>query len=191
MMNNVECYDSFEELFGKKKGKIKEKIKKLGDKIKDGAKGAAMLPILAPLAALAGVMKKQIEKRGKKPVKGLKNLAEQFFDIVVRKDKSNFVDPASAMAITAIVQQILQFFKEKNDRKKAGEKLAPEDEELLNDSDKALKNFDPDKFQDDDVTTEETTRTTKSTSSENGGGNKQMIYIIAAAAAIFLIMRKK
>ena len=191
-MKNVEYYDSFEELFGKKKGKLKEKIKKLADKVKEGVKGAAMLPILAPLAALSPVMKKQIQKRGKKPVKGLKNLTEQFFNVVVRGDKNNFVDPASAMVITDsalaigdIVKKILEWFKQKNDAKKAGEKLAPEDEELLKDSDKALKNFNPDAFKDDDETAPDTTA-----DSEDKKDNSKMYLILGVAVVAVLLMKK-
>ena len=185
MIKNVECYDSFEELFGKKKGKLKEKIKKLADKVKEGVKGAAMLPILAPLAALSPVMKKQIQKRGKKPVKGLKNLTEQFFNVVVRGDKNNFVDPASAMVITDIVKQILEWYKKINDLKKSGEKLAPEDEEILKDSDKALKNFNPDAFKDDDETAPDTTA-----DSEGAKDNSKMFMVLGIAVVAVLLMKK-
>ncbi len=188
MMKNVECFESFEELFGKKKGKIKDKIKKLGDKIKQGYKGAAMLPVLAPIAAFSPMMKRAIKKRGQTPKKGLKNLAEQFFTVVVNKGAAKPENMVEDIAL--IVQSILQFIKKMNDNKKAG-KATPEEEELLNEADKNLKSFDPDKFVDDDPTAKETSVPEPSDSEDTPSGKKDNTMLLVGAAVLLVILMKK
>lgn len=175
--------ENFEEMFLGKKGKkggIKDKIKKLGDKIKEGAKGAAMLPVLAPLAAFAGVFKKELKKRGIEPPKGLKNLVEKFYSVIVKKDKKeNLVED-----IATIVNIILKWIQERKDKQAQGT-ATPEELEFLNEGEKALKNFNPDTWQDDDVTTKSTASGSDAEAKDNS-----MMYIILAVIIIAVVAKK-
>lgn len=183
--------ENFEELFlgrKKKKNGIKDKIKKLGDKIKDGAKGAAMLPVLAPLAPFAGLMKKEIKKKGEAPKKGLKNIVEQFYSVVVKgkSSKENLVED-----ISTIVNIILKWIQEKKEKQDQG-KATLEDVNFLKETEKALKIFNPETWQDDDVTTKSTKSESSESTTDSSHEEKsdKTMYIILALIVVALIANK-
>lgn len=109
-------------------------LKFVGDRWGDGVRGvgkglafAAEKLALAPLVPLKGLLKRAIAKKGLKPPKKLKEIAQMFFRVVVKKmnhaDESDHFIP-----IAFIVPPIISYIKSLLQSKKAGAKLAPTDE---------------------------------------------------------------
>lgn len=176
---------------GKIGKKITDKIKKVAEKV--GADDAVFLPLLPFKKA----MKRRIEKAGVKPKSNkIKDIAQSFYDVVVKKTKGFEEQNIEPVTMTLIVSAIVSFFKAVNDKKKAGNASADEMEMAMDVEDgiEAAEDYDEDELK------EETTGSGKGGSrkstgegSGSGGGElmdqKTIFMIIAALALIYFVSR--
>jgi hypothetical protein len=114
------------------KGKGREKIKKLAGKVKKAVKGAAQGIVFAPLIPFRGFMEKQLKKAGAVPKKKMSEIAEQFFNTIIKKKggsnfegdetfEHSFECPENLVEdIVSIVKSIVGFFKNSKEKKEKG-----------------------------------------------------------------------
>ena len=119
----------------KKKGKIRGFLKKTGQAVRKAAKAVGKAAKTAPLIPFIPMMKSALKKAGHEPKKGIEELANQFFSIVV-KGRNSYDGPEHLVEdIVSIVKSILGFFKDKKERlaakKAAGEPLTEGEENSL------------------------------------------------------------
>lgn len=129
------------------KGRIKKKIKEKIKEVKDKASNAVAKAKYSVLLPFKGVMVKALKQKGF-PVSNatkIEKLAPMFADIIIRKKtKIDFLEyehldvppEVAEAAAPAIIDLILSFIQGLKNKKDRGEKLTPDEENILNGAEK-------------------------------------------------------